>query len=105
MARGSEAFGEDPRPGREKVAAEVRALMARHRVSQKQLGLATGISQSKLSRRLTCEQPFDSDEFYKIAQFFLVDVKQLFGDKGGSTSTCKSQDRYIQLPLLQLVRS
>lgn len=64
---------------REAVASEVRALMGRRRISQTRLAKALGMSQSALSRRLTGVQPFDTDDLYKLAALFDVEVTALLG--------------------------
>lgn len=77
-----------PTPQREQVAGEVRALMGRgrnrRRVSQSQLAAALNIAQTSLSRRLTAEVPFDVDELAKVADFFGVEVSELFGRRPSS---------------------
>lgn len=68
---------------REAVAAEVRALMGRHRVSQTGLASVLGMSQSAMSRRLNGEQPFDLDELVKVARYFGVTLAGLLSDATG----------------------
>jgi len=65
---------EDPRQA---VATEVRVLMARHRINQKQLAEAVGIKQPSLSRRLSGEIAFDIDELAAIARHFGVALSDL----------------------------
>lgn len=59
------------------VAEEVRALMARRRMSQDTVAKALGISQSQLSKRLLGKVVFDLGEVQKLADFFAVDVAEL----------------------------
>lgn len=59
------------------VAAEVRAAMARRRVSQSGLAAELGIAQSGLSRRLNGQVPFDIDELEKLSTFLEVPVGTL----------------------------
>lgn len=61
----------------ERVAAEVRAEMGRHRVTQAQLGQVLGLHQMSVSRRLAGEVPFDVDELYKVAVFLGCPVSRL----------------------------
>jgi transcriptional regulator with XRE-family HTH domain len=58
-----------------RVAAEVRATMARRRIKQKDLAAAMNMSPQAISRRLSGELPFDLDE--------LAHVARLLGDDPG----------------------
>jgi transcriptional regulator with XRE-family HTH domain len=60
-----------------KVAAEIRAEMARQQMSQDQLADRIGMSQSTLSRRLTGSLPFDTTELAKVAEALGVVVTAL----------------------------
>jgi len=51
----------------EKVAAEVRASLARSGMPQSDLAQATGMSNASLSRKLKGRQPFYLDELMMIA--------------------------------------
>lgn len=51
-----------------RVAAEVRAEMARKRFSQVRLSKETGIPESTLKRRLSGQYPFDVEELVDIAR-------------------------------------
>jgi transcriptional regulator with XRE-family HTH domain len=59
---------------RYKVAAEVRANLARHRKTQTDLATHLGISVSTLARRLSGDVAFDTDELALVADFFGVEV-------------------------------
>lgn len=59
------------------VAAEVRAHAARKDISQTDLAVAIGISQSSMSRRLAGEYPFTVAELYRLADLFGVDAAVL----------------------------
>jgi transcriptional regulator with XRE-family HTH domain len=61
----------------ENVAAEVRAVMARQRRSQTDLASALGWSQPFLSRRLTGETAFNTDEIEQLAEILGVPISQL----------------------------
>lgn len=61
------------------VAAEVRSLMGRHRVSGNRLAVMTGLTQSSMSRRLAGTYPFTVDELEVIADAFGVPITSLFG--------------------------
>jgi transcriptional regulator with XRE-family HTH domain len=63
--------------GRAAVAGEVRALMGRHRVNQKQLAQALGCSQAAVSRRLSGEIAFDTDDLVRIARLFDIEPSEL----------------------------
>jgi transcriptional regulator with XRE-family HTH domain len=68
----------------EAVAEEVRALMARHRISQATVADHLGISQSSMSRRLIGSHPFTVEEIYLLAGLFTVDPAQLVSVKAAS---------------------
>jgi transcriptional regulator with XRE-family HTH domain len=57
------------------VAEEVRAAMARKRLTQTQLGRLLGLGQSAVSRRLSGEVPFDVVELHRIAEATGFDVE------------------------------
>jgi transcriptional regulator with XRE-family HTH domain len=57
-----------------RVASEVRAEMARKRVSQRQIGEVLCISQPQVSERLRGEIAFNTNELEKIAEFLGVPV-------------------------------
>lgn len=56
------------------VASEVRAEMARQRVSQRQLAEVLDISQPQVSDRLRGEIAFNTTELEKVAKFLRVPV-------------------------------
>jgi transcriptional regulator with XRE-family HTH domain len=78
------------------VAAEIRALMGRHEVSQERLGQAINVGQTGLSRRLRGKVPFDLDELLAIADHFDVPAGSLIPAKTGNpgpNSECVTADR------------
>lgn len=64
---------------RQAVSEEIRALMGRRRVTQTALGIAIGMSQPAISRKLKCEVAWDIDELEAIASYFDVPITDLFG--------------------------
>lgn len=68
---------ERTRPLRELVAEEIRALLARRRMNGVQLALRIGRSQSYVSRRLTGETAFDTDDLERIAEVLGVNIIDL----------------------------
>lgn len=60
-----------------KVAAEVRAEMARQFRSQSELAAVLRVSQTAVSRRLKGEISFDVDELVRTADFLGVSIAQL----------------------------
>ena len=58
------------------VAAEVRAEMARRKVSQTDVAQWLGVAQATVSRRVTGEVAFDVAELEKIAALLGVAVQQ-----------------------------
>lgn len=71
-------------PATERVAAEVRALMGRHNVTQMQLRDVLGVSQPAISARLHGQVPFDANEIAALAEHFGVTPGDLFGAGAGS---------------------
>lgn len=69
---------------RGKVAAEVRAEMARARISGSRLGKMTGKSQAYWSRRITGDVAFDVDDLATLAGLLGVPIVRFFsGSDGG----------------------
>lgn len=63
---------------REIIAANIRALMGRHKCSQEKLAKdALGKKQPAISKRLSGEVAFDIDELLAIAGYFNVEVTVL----------------------------
>lgn len=60
------------------IAAEVRAEMARARLSGNKLPRLIGKSQSYWSRRLTGDQPFDTDDLEALAGLLGVPIVRFF---------------------------
>jgi transcriptional regulator with XRE-family HTH domain len=58
----------------QRVAAEVRAEVARQAVTQERVAGILGVAQPNVSRRLNGKQPFDTDELDKLADAFGVPV-------------------------------
>ena len=63
----------------EQVAAEVRAYMARRRMTQARLAEVLGLSQSGVSARLAGKVPFRLDELEKVADALGVHPVRLLG--------------------------
>lgn len=55
-------------PDREAIAGEVRAAMARRRVTQAQLARRIGVSRTSLSERLNGAKAFNTDQLMQISQ-------------------------------------
>lgn len=68
-------------PLHETVAAEVRAELARRKVSQTQIAMLLGISQAGVSRRLLGQTPMDVNEVAAIAEFLDIPVSALFPER------------------------
>lgn len=62
------------------VAAEVRALMGRHRVNQEQLARVLNVSQGQVSARLRGRTAFTLDDLRRLAEFFGTTPGALLGD-------------------------
>lgn len=67
----------DPNGG---VAAEVRALLGRHRDTQAHLAHVLGIAQPTLSRKLNGEVQFSIPQLKTIADHYKVPLSSLFPD-------------------------
>jgi predicted transcriptional regulator len=59
------------------VAAEVRAEMARQRLSQGRIAAQMGVSQAAVSRRIIGEVPFDLQDLSKVADILKVSTVEL----------------------------
>ena len=66
-------------PPSESIGAEVRGLLAKHKISQSAAGQHLGLSHAALSRRLLGEVPFNVDELVAIAALLGVPTQQLLG--------------------------
>lgn len=66
---------------REPIAAEVRAAMARRRITQGELAKRIGMSRAALSPRLAGHQAFDTDQLLKICAVLEVELVSLFPDE------------------------
>ncbi len=60
------------------VAANVRSVMARQRISQTELASALGMRQQSLSRRLQGKTPITVDEAYAMAAALGVNPSDVF---------------------------
>lgn len=61
----------------EAIAAEIRAELARQRISQVKIAALLDISQVGISRRLRGEVPLDVNELAKIADYLGMDIATL----------------------------
>lgn len=66
----------------EAIAAEIRAEMARRKVSQVKIAALLDISQVGVSRRLRGETPLDVNELVKIADYLGVPITHLMPQDG-----------------------
>ncbi len=66
-----------PTAQRKAVADEVRACMARRRFTQADVATALERSQPYVSRRLSGEVAFDTDDLYRLADLFEMSVFRL----------------------------
>lgn len=76
----------------DRVAEEVRALMARKRISQVRLAMATGLTQAAISRRITGQVAFDLQDLERISPVLDVTPVQLLG-----MSESRTTDRYADV--------
>lgn len=68
---------------RDLVAAEVRAQLARQRITQQELAAATGLSQASISERLRGKTPFTTDDLERISEALGVHPAVLVGGTSG----------------------
>lgn len=74
-------------PMRQRVAEEIRVLLARRRISGSELARRVGVTQSHMSRRLTGETAFDVDDLERIADALGVEVASLLPAPPGALPT------------------
>ena len=63
-----------------RVAATIRAELARRRIPQTIVAERLGMSQPSLSRRLTGDTPFDVNELAIVAEILGIPLATLIGD-------------------------
>ncbi|WP_026937829.1 helix-turn-helix domain-containing protein [Gulosibacter molinativorax] len=63
-----------------RIAAEVRAIIARDQLSQSVVAKAANLSDSQFSRRLNGHIPFSADEVAAIAKAIGTNVSVLYGE-------------------------
>lgn len=68
----------------EAIAAEIRAELARRKVSQVKIAALLDISQVGVSRRLRGETPLDVNELVKIADFLEVPAAHFIPQDGAA---------------------
>jgi transcriptional regulator with XRE-family HTH domain len=71
----------------EGIAEEIRALLARRRLSASDLARMTGLTQRAISRRLTGEKVIDADDLERIAAVLGVDYRDLLPVRAGRLIT------------------
>lgn len=69
----------------ERIAAEVRAILARKRIPQAELAQVLDISQVGVSRRLRGETPLDVNEVALIAAYLGVPIGVLYGEQAAAS--------------------
>lgn len=81
---------------REVAAEEIRALLARRRMSHAELARRTGLKRSTISRRMTGETALDLDDLEAIAEVLGVEPVELLGlaEKAGGELT----GSYVKVP-------
>lgn len=73
----SETMTTGTAPIKQRVASEVRANMARQRISGSELARRIGVSQPYLHRRISGEIPFDIDDLARVAEALNVTIADL----------------------------
>lgn len=84
-------------PLHQRVAAEIRAYMARHRMTQSELAHQLGWKQQFLSRRLTGVVPMDLSELGALADAFDVDPSEFLQEP--------REPRVRKVPLRRILRT
>lgn len=72
-------------PSTDKLAAEVRAEMARQRLTPIDVANGTDISYATIKRRLAGQYPFTMEEFGAVARFLGIEVTELYSRANGDT--------------------
>jgi len=72
------------------VAGEVRAVLARKRMSQRQLAAALGVTQPIIWRRMRGEVPFTGEELQRIAAVLNVPTSSFFGETPPTTGSIQT---------------
>jgi transcriptional regulator with XRE-family HTH domain len=73
----SETTATGTAPIKQRVASEVRANMARQRISGSEMARRIGVSQPYLHRRISGEIPFDIDDLARVAEVLNVRIADL----------------------------
>ena len=84
----NEPQGDSPTPHL-RVAAEVRAHLARQRLSGRQAAFALGWKQPYIARRLSGEIPFDVNDLAAIASLLSLPVSEFFDTREGVLGTAR----------------
>lgn len=79
----------------ELVAAEVRAHLARQRISGRRAAVMLGWTAPYLSRRLTGEIPFDVNDLTRVADLLDIPVAALFQAHPASRVTMEATPRML----------
>lgn len=90
---------------RQVIAGNVRALLGRKRSNQTQLATVLGKSQPAVSRRLSGELAFDTDELLKICEHYQVPLVTLIdgiGTDDDGAPRIHALTRSVQLDLFPL---
>lgn len=66
----------------ETVASEVRSILGRRMVSQRELARALNVSPNYMSRRLRGELPFDIEELMAVAHLLDIPITELVDQEG-----------------------
>lgn len=81
----------------ERVAEEIRAILARRRLSATELARQMGVTQSYLARRMTGVQPLDLDDIQRVARALDVQPLALFS-AAETGSTLRYSPAHIPSP-------
>lgn len=63
---------------RQEIAGNVRAILGKHKSNQTKIAVVLGMSQAAVSRRLSGETAFDTDELMTIAAHFNEPLSKFF---------------------------
>jgi transcriptional regulator with XRE-family HTH domain len=67
-------------PERQRIAAEVRAEMARQQKTQREVGEILDLPQASIYLRLQAKRAFRAEELAKLAEAFGVPISRFFPD-------------------------
>ena len=82
----------------ERVAEEIRVMLARKRLTATDLARKTGMTQRSISRRITGEKAIDMHDLERIAHALDVDIHDLLPARGVNYASSPATPRTMPAP-------